>query len=73
MDPRAIPDSLKDLSSLVDACGWETDAQRMFDGKECVTRCYIIPYKWKQTPKALKYNTNVTEITTRQKEIANLY
>ena len=65
MDPRAIPDSLKDLTSLVDACGWETDARRVFDGKECETRCYIIPYKWKQTPKALKYNVMVTEVKTK--------
>ena len=45
MDPRAIPDSIKALTNLVDACGWETDSQRMFVGKECATRCYIIPYK----------------------------
>jgi hypothetical protein len=25
MDSRAIPGLLKDLKSLVDACGWETD------------------------------------------------
>ncbi len=66
MDPRAIPDSIKDLTSLVDACGWETDARRMFGGKECETRCYIIPYKWKQTPKALKYNVMITELRTEQ-------
>jgi phage/plasmid-associated DNA primase len=71
MDPRAIPDSLKDLSSLVDACGWETDAQRTFEGKECVIRCYIVPYKWKQNPKALRYNVEVTEIATKQLEIVN--
>lgn len=34
MDPRANPDSVKDLIILVDACGWETDAQRTFDGNE---------------------------------------
>lgn len=73
MDPRAIPDSLKDLSSLVDACGWETDGQRMFDGKEGMIRCYIIPYKWKKTPKALKYNVMVTEVKTEQMKIINLY
>jgi phage/plasmid-associated DNA primase len=66
MDPRAIPDSLKDLTSLVEACGWDTDARRMFGDKECETRCYRIPYKWKQTPKALKYNVMVTEVKTEQ-------
>jgi hypothetical protein len=66
MDPREIPDSLKDLTCLVDACGWETNAQRTFDGKECATRCYIILYKWKQIPKALKYNANVTAVATEQ-------
>ena len=71
MDPRAIPDSLKDLTNLVDACGWETDSQRMFAGKNSLARCYIIPYKWKQNPKALKYNVEVTEIATRQLEIVN--
>jgi phage/plasmid-associated DNA primase len=71
MDPRAIPDSLKDLTSLVDACGWETDSQRMFAGKNSLTRCYIIPYKWKQNPKALRYNVEVTEIATKQLEIVN--
>ncbi len=66
MDPRAIPDSLKDLTSLMDACGWDTDARRMFVGNECETRCYIIPYKWKQTLMALKYNVMVTEVKTEQ-------
>ncbi len=66
MDPRAIPDSLKGLTSLVDACSWETDDRRMFCGKECETRCYNIPYKWKQTPKALKYNVMATEVKTEQ-------
>jgi hypothetical protein len=64
MDRRAIPDSIKDLTNLVDACGWETDTQRMFAGKDCMTRCYIIPYKWKQNPKALRYNVMVTEVAT---------
>jgi phage/plasmid-associated DNA primase len=73
MDPRAIPDSLKDLSSLMDACGWETDGQRMFAGKNNLTRCYIIPYKWKQIQKALRYNIMVTEVKTEQMEIINLY
>jgi len=62
MDPRAIPDSLKDLTGLVEACGWDTGARRMFGDKECETRCYRIPYKWKQTRKALKYNVMVTEV-----------
>jgi phage/plasmid-associated DNA primase len=66
MDPRAVPDSLKDLTSLVDACGWETDARRMFGDKECETRCYVIPSKWKQTSKTLKYNVMVTEVKTEQ-------
>jgi phage/plasmid-associated DNA primase len=73
MDPRAIPDSLKDLSSLVDACGWEIDAQRMFDGKNSLIRCYIIPYKWKQTQRALKSNVMATEVKTEQMEIVTLY
>jgi len=55
MDSRAIQGSLKDLTSLVDACGWETDAQRMFAGKNNPVRCHIIPYKWKQTQQALRY------------------
>jgi len=38
MDPRAIPDSLKDLSSLMNACGWETDGQQMFAGKNNLNR-----------------------------------
>ena len=42
MDSRAIPDSLKDLTSLVDACGWETDAQRTLGGNERQIRYYII-------------------------------
>ncbi len=66
MDPRAIPDSLKDLTSLMDACGWDTDARRIFVGKECETRCCNIPYKWKQTLMALKYNVMVTEVKTEQ-------
>jgi len=66
MDPMAIPNSLKDLTNLVDACGWETDSQRKFAGKDGVTRCYIIPYKWKENPKALKYNIKVTEVATEQ-------
>jgi hypothetical protein len=44
----------------------------MFDDKEYVPRCYIIPYKWKQMPKALKYNVMVTEVKTEQMEIINL-
>ena len=66
MDPRAIPDSLKDLTGLVEACGWDTGARRMFGDKECETRCYRIPYKWKQTLKALKYNVMVTAVKTEQ-------
>jgi phage/plasmid-associated DNA primase len=73
MDSRAIPDSLKDLTSLVEACGWEIDSQRIFYGNEKPTRCYIIPYKWKQTPKALKYNVMVTGIIKKQLEIVNSY
>ena len=69
MDPRAIPDSVKDLTSLVDDCGWETADRRMFVGKDGVTRCYVIPYKWKENPKALKYNIKVTEVATEQKLI----
>jgi phage/plasmid-associated DNA primase len=73
MDPRAIPDSIKDLTGLVDACGWDTDSQRIFYGNETQTRCYIIPYKWKETSKALKYNANVTDVATKQAEILNHY
>jgi len=72
MDPRAIPDSVKDLTSLVDDCGWETADRRKFGCKECETRCYIIPYKWKQTLKALKYNVMVTEVKTEQMLICEL-
>jgi len=39
IDDRAIPDSLKDLTSLVDACGWDTDEQRQFKGSEERKRC----------------------------------
>jgi phage/plasmid-associated DNA primase len=73
MDSRAIPNSLKDLTGLVDACGWDTDSQRTFYGNETHTRCYLIPYKWKETSKALKYNANVTDVATKQAEILNRY
>jgi hypothetical protein len=69
MDKRMIPDSLKDLSGLVDACGWDTDAQRMFMGKEGSTRCYTIPYKWKTEEKTLAYRVNVTDVFEIQKTI----
>lgn len=62
MDPRTVPDSIKDLTGLVSACGWETDARQLFKGKDYEAHCYVIPYKWKNTPEALKYNVRVTEV-----------
>ncbi|HIH75405.1 MAG TPA: hypothetical protein HA306_09705 [Methanosarcina sp.] len=66
IDDRAIPDSLKDLTSLVDACGWEIDEQRLFKGADERKRCYVIPYKWKQTLEAIRYSTKVTDVLYRQ-------
>jgi len=66
IDDRAIPDSLKDLTSLVDACGWDSDEQRAFQGSEERKRCYVIPYKWKSTIETLKYSTKVTEVLYKQ-------
>jgi phage/plasmid-associated DNA primase len=66
IDDRAIPDSLKDLTSLVDACGWDTDEQRVFKGSEERKRCYVISYKWKPTAESLKYSTKVSDIFYKQ-------
>lgn len=66
IDDRAIPDSLKDLTSLVDACGWDIDEQRMFKGSDERKRCYVIPYKWKLTAEALRYSTKVTDVLYKQ-------
>jgi phage/plasmid-associated DNA primase len=69
MDDRAIPDSLKDLTSLVDACGWDVDEQRVFKGSDERKRCYVIPYKWKHTVDAVKYNVKVTEVSYKQSKL----
>jgi phage/plasmid-associated DNA primase len=66
IDDRAVPDSLKDLTSLVDACGWDVDEQRVFKCSEERKRCYVIPYKWKRTAEAFKYSTKVTDVTDKQ-------
>jgi Predicted ATPase len=70
IDDRAIPDSLKDLTSLVDACGWESDEQRMFKGSDERKRCYIIPYKWKNDIHSFKYSQKVTDIANKQSTLS---
>lgn len=69
IDDRAIPDSLKDLTNLVDACGWESDEKRLFENHTEQTRCYVIPYKWKFTPDGIKYETKTTKVATIQTKI----
>ena len=66
IDDRAIPDSLKDLTSLVDACGWDIDEQRIFKNSAERKRCYVIPYKWKLTAEVLKYSVKVTDVSNSQ-------
>lgn len=70
VDDRAIPDSLKDLTSLVDACGWDTDEQRKFTGFEERRRCYILPYKWKRNPENARYSLKVTGVETKQTAVS---
>lgn len=69
IDHRAIPDSLKDLTSLVEACGWDVDGQRTFKGSEERKRCYVIPYKWKHTDEMAKYIIEVTDVADKQNKL----
>lgn len=67
MDSRAIPDSVKDLTGLVEACGWETEAKKKFtnSGKD-YTHCYIIPFVWKDTKQARIAKEQITGLATTQ-------
>lgn len=64
-DARLIPDSVKDLTQLVDACGWDTDAKRYFGKSDERRNCYVLPYKWKKNEDALKYWVNFTDETIK--------
>lgn len=66
IDDRAIPDSLKDLASLAEACGWD-EGEKPFKGYEVDRKkCYVIPYKWKPTIEVFKYSSKVSTVASKQ-------
>ena len=60
VDEKLIPDSIKDLTTLVNNCGWDTDHRKKFVGHDTEKHCYFIPYKWKSTDEAIKYFTKTS-------------